>query len=160
MPINPTAWGPGYWEVIHGVAFWFPAEPTPGEKKSAYDFFTSLSDLLPCAACRDHWREILRVHPLENAVNSRMDLLKWSIDVHNAVNVASGKTALSYEKSISLIEKLNAKQTKPSAVAQNAMPLIAGVVIGWLLATAAAAAARRERPTQSGVELKKLYFGK
>lgn len=100
MSISPEDWGPQYWRVMHSVAFWYPSEPTNDQKQSAHAFYSALRQLLPCAACRAHYEQILIVRPLDRAVQNRMALVRWVIDVHNDVNESTGKSRLDFDEAV------------------------------------------------------------
>jgi len=137
MSISPQDWGARYWATIHSVAFWYPTEPTPQQKKAAYDFYTSLVELLPCGGCRDHYAELLQTYPLESAVINRTTLLKWTVDVHNAISASYGKAPMPFEVAVMNIERDNQPGRKPSMQMnpQNAAAILAiGAVVGALLA--------------------------
>lgn len=102
---SPHIWGPTFWKVIHNVAYFYPPEPNATQMKSAFDFYTSLKDLLPCAVCREHFAQHLLSHPLHDAVLSRSNLITWTVDVHNAVNISTGKPALAFNEAMASIEK-------------------------------------------------------
>ncbi|KAJ1626607.1 ERV/ALR sulfhydryl oxidase domain-containing protein, partial [Pavlovales sp. CCMP2436] len=91
-------WGPRFWSVMHSVAFWYDDEPTPAKQKAAYDFYVSLTQLLPCNGCREHYAQLLQTYPVDVAVASRMALLQWTVDIHNLVNESIGKEVLSLER--------------------------------------------------------------
>lgn len=120
---------------MHSVAYWYPTEPTPAHKKAAYDFFTSLKELLPCGGCREHYTELLGRFPLDRAVDNRMKLLKWTVDVHNEVNISIGKSSIPFEKAVMMIERENSGQIQKhgsSGVVGIGM-LFFGVFVGIVL---------------------------
>lgn len=100
MSVSPDDWGPQYWRVMHSVAFWYPTDPTNDQKQSAHAFYSALRQLLPCAACRAHYEQILIVRPLDRAVQNRMSLVRWVIDVHNDVNESIGKSRLDFDEAV------------------------------------------------------------
>jgi hypothetical protein len=96
--LDISQWGPQAWKFMHAVTFAYPDNPTPEEKQAAISFFSSLSKLLPCEKCRDHFSIGLEVKPVEQFCNSKADLSRWLVDFHNAVNARLGKAFVEYEE--------------------------------------------------------------
>ena len=57
--------------------------------------------MLPCRYCRQHYKENLKQLPV--AADSKMDLIWWTIDLHNRVNSSTGKKVLSREEALQKI---------------------------------------------------------
>lgn len=128
MSISPDDWGPQYWRVMHSVAFWYPTEPTNDQKQSAHSFYSALRQLLPCAACRTHYEHILTLRPLDRAVQNRMALVQWVIDVHNDVNESTGKPRIDFDEAV-LRVRLASESTNHSNRNRN-LACIAALLIG------------------------------
>lgn len=91
--IDPALWGKSFWDTLHYAAAGFPAAPTEERKESATKFFSTFAEVLPCNECRDHATAYVKAKP--PAVSSKDDLLKWTLDFHNAVNVKLGMPQMS-----------------------------------------------------------------
>jgi len=113
MHFPPSVWGPFFWHTIHIVALGYPKSPTYTDKKCAKEFYESLAYLLPCAVCREHYREHITKNPINTFLDSRTDLIKWTIQIHNAVNQKLGKLEWSLEEVLSYYEKLGARNRSP-----------------------------------------------
>jgi len=96
--IDPNLWGSSGWEFIHYVALGFPDNPTKKDKINYKIFYYNLQNILPCSKCASNYRENIKELPIDNSLNSREDLFKWTIDIHNMVNNELGKKNISYEK--------------------------------------------------------------
>lgn len=94
--MDPTFWGPSGWRFIHSVCYTAPEALTSDDKERYKTFIKALGAVLPCAACRKHFQENLKRHPLENALGTRKALFEWSVDMHNEVNRKTGKMDFSY----------------------------------------------------------------
>ncbi|KAJ7567430.1 hypothetical protein O6H91_02G146600 [Diphasiastrum complanatum] len=55
-----------------------------------------LSRIYPCKQCADHFKEVLRSHPVK--AGSRSELAQWMCRVHNIVNRSLGKTQFPCER--------------------------------------------------------------
>lgn len=89
--MDPKIWGPHFWFVLHFITFNYPDNPTTYDKQSHKVFFESVKDILPCEKCRRHYRNHIAQFPLEVALDNRIDLIKWLIQVHNIVNKSLNK---------------------------------------------------------------------
>jgi len=104
MAITPEIWGPHGWKFMHYVALAYPAKPTEEDKKNYKIFFESIQNILPCGMCSHNYKTHLKELPLTDKVlESNVTLLKWSIDMHNKVNVLNGKREYESEEVINLL---------------------------------------------------------
>jgi hypothetical protein len=97
MGIDPTIWGSKMWTMIHLICLQAPETIDTNVRNAYYTFFTMMPYVLPCDKCREHWIEHVREHPLEQVMDTRDDLFRWSVDMHNLVNKSLGKPDVSYE---------------------------------------------------------------
>jgi hypothetical protein len=86
MHLPPIVWGPFFWHTMHIVALGYAKHPTYTDKKCAKEFYESLTFLIPCSVCREHYKEHFVNNPITPFLDSKEDLLKWTIDIHNKVN--------------------------------------------------------------------------
>ena len=113
MRFPPPVWGPFFWHTIHIVAIGYPKNPTYTDKKCAKEFYESLAFLLPCSVCREHYKEHLSKNPLTPFLDSRTDLIKWTVSMHNKVNVSLGKREWTLEEVLSYYERLGRRGRSP-----------------------------------------------
>jgi hypothetical protein len=101
MRLGPDVWGPAGWKFLHFIALAYPENPTEEDKYKYKTFFTLLQDVLPCSLCREHYKQNLVKHPLDDdSLLTTDSLLHWTIDMHNEVNISNNKKSLSYEEAI------------------------------------------------------------
>lgn len=104
----PDVWGKYAWNFIHLVPLDYPLNPTEEDKKNYKDFYLNLQYILPCAKCRAHYKDHLKILPLtDNVLSNRSKLLKWTIDMHNIVNYYTGKPMLTLTEAMDDIDKLS-----------------------------------------------------
>jgi hypothetical protein len=113
MQFPPSVWGPFFWHTIHIVALGYPKNPTYTDKKCAKEFYESLAFLLPCSICREHYKEHLQANPISPFLDSRTDLIKWTIQIHNKVNKMLGKPEWTLDEVLSYYEKVGARNRSP-----------------------------------------------
>ena len=110
--MNQNLWGPKYWFTLHTISFEYPMYPTDNDKRIYQQIFTSFQHVLPCSVCRRNYRKNLKELPIENYLENRKALVYWVIDLHNKVNVETGKRTYSYDEIILMYEKLLNKPIK------------------------------------------------
>ena len=124
---DPRYWGSRFWFVMHTVAYFFPDAPTTTEMEDAKRFYEYLRSLLPCPGCAAHYAELLRTHPVERAISSRMALIEWVILIHNEVNRKLGKPIVSVEEYFMSMRHLEAP--KGLTVEPIVLAIIAGLFV-------------------------------
>jgi mitochondrial FAD-linked sulfhydryl oxidase len=96
--IDPKLWGSSYWDMIHYTAIAYPEYPTNEDKENIKIFISSLSNILPCEKCRNHFKNNLLLIPLSNdVISSKKSLIQWTVDIHNEVNSRTNKHFLSLD---------------------------------------------------------------
>lgn len=104
ITITPDIWGPVGWKFIHFIALGYPQNPTEVQKSDYKTFFESIKNILPCSICSNNYKKHLIDLPLSDEVlQNREELLKWTIDMHNEVNIQNNKKKLSYDEAIDLM---------------------------------------------------------
>lgn len=113
MHIPPEVWGPFFWHTIHIAALGYPEEPSYSDKKAAKDFFESLQFLIPCPICRTHYKSHMAKLPITASLDSRKDLFRWTIELHNEVNIMLGKRRYTETEVLHYYERLGARGRTP-----------------------------------------------
>jgi hypothetical protein len=85
--------------------------------------FEGLQVLIPCPVCREHYRTHLTKFPLIPHLDSRADLFKWTIVLHNAVNKSLGKQ-FSEHDAIEFYKRIGARGEVLSEAILNLKKLI------------------------------------
>ncbi len=99
--MKPEIWGPHAWIFLHSITLTYPDTPTSDDKKNMADFFSTLMKVLPCQKCQSNFGQHFAEYPLtDDILSSKAKLIKWLIDVHNAVNRMNNKEVLSHEESL------------------------------------------------------------
>lgn len=89
-----STWSHPTWKMIH----YFAAGYYPGgDYALSYKAFVScLQFILPCPKCRDHLRDNLSNHPIDDFFGTRMELFTWSYILHQNVNAQLKKKGISF----------------------------------------------------------------
>jgi hypothetical protein len=99
--INPSLWGPHGWKIMHYITISYPDNPTKEDKDKILKFFMAIKDVLPCENCRVHFSMNLQKYPLSDDILScKYKLINWLKDIHNEVNIRTGKKIYTYDELI------------------------------------------------------------
>ena len=100
MP-GPDIWGPHGWRFLHYITLGYPNNPSQEDKDTYRNFINSFKEIIPCGLCKNHFKQNLLKHPLTDEVMSgTLNLINWSIDMHNEVNKSNSKKTLTYEQGL------------------------------------------------------------
>lgn len=139
----PDVWGPIFWHAMHIVSLAYPVHPSEADKTGAKAFFESLTHVLPCPVCREHYKQKIATTPIDPALNSRGDLILWVWEIHNDVNVMLGKPTVTVDTFLEHMKTLGrgtgaggacCKPDWPTLLSVSALGLLvgAGAMYGWL----------------------------
>lgn len=132
--VKPDIWGRYIWASIHLIILGYPENPTMDVKKQYYDYFHSLSNVLPCPVCSAGFKQILQQHPLTDNILSDKELfIKWGIDVHNIVNKKLGKPVLSYDEAIADIQRLGKSRDHNQIWLYVLVAMITIAIVGYYM---------------------------
>ena len=104
--IPPSTWGPFFWHTMHIVALGYPNSPTYAEKRAAKEFFESFTHLIPCPVCKLHYADHLKNNPITPSLDTKQDLFRWTVHIHNLVNKDLGKPEYLDSDAISFYHRL------------------------------------------------------
>lgn len=144
LSVPPTVWGPFLWYTIHMIALGYPKAPTYTEKKAAKEFYESLTSLIPCPVCKEHYMKFLAENPITPHLDTRKDLFEWTVHIHNLVNKSLNKPEVTALEAIQWISVLGTRNRSPlwtekdeEAVSMKSMLIGAGAtaLIGGFLVT-------------------------
>jgi hypothetical protein len=113
MQFTPVVWGPFFWHTIHLVALSYPKQPSYTEKRSAKEFYESLQFLLPCAICREHYKDHLQKNPISTFLDRREDIFRWTVMVHNEVNKQLEKPTWTEQEVLDYYHRLGKRNRSP-----------------------------------------------
>lgn len=98
LGISIDVWGPSTWKSMNAIAFTFPDEPTEDQRRAYHTWFTLFTEVLPCQECREHYRQLLKTHPIDT--RSRSHLTRWLVEAHNAVNKRLKRKTMTFEEAV------------------------------------------------------------
>lgn len=81
--IDPRKWGPALWTAMHSIAAAYDPDEVSTEQVTA--FLNSLTVLLPCGKCREHWGVLMKDFPVTEWLESRETFFTWTLKVRDMV---------------------------------------------------------------------------
>ena len=70
-------------------------------------------NLIPCPVCRTHYASHLQAFPISPHLDRRVDLFRWTVTLHNAVNKSIGKPILTETEVIYYYKRIGARDKSP-----------------------------------------------
>ncbi|KAH8498567.1 hypothetical protein H0E87_017477 [Populus deltoides] len=107
-PVTKEELGRATWTFLHTLAAQYPEHPTRQQKKDVKELMAILSRMYPCQECADHFKEVLRVNPVQ--ARSHAEFSQWLCHVHNVVNRSLGKLVFPCERVDARWGKLECEQ--------------------------------------------------
>ena len=101
--IDPKIWGKHWWNIVHFTTISYPEVPSFNDKKNFENLIYAMGATLPCENCRVHFKKNIIELPLtQEILNSRYELIKWGISLHNLVNKQTNKSEMQLDDAIKI----------------------------------------------------------
>jgi hypothetical protein len=88
--IDPALWGGDGWRFLHTLAKAYPVSPDGQTRREMFRLLTALETLLPCAQCREHFRQYMSETKVQSSESrpllSRVSLRAWMDAAHLHAN--------------------------------------------------------------------------
>ena len=94
--MDAKIWGPYFWFTLHTITLSYPDKPTYENKRHYNDFFINLQHIIPCAKCREHYKNHITNYPIFSALDSKEHLVIWLFNLHNIVNESLGQKKMEF----------------------------------------------------------------
>ena len=95
---DPTIFGPSLWFTLHNGAVNYPERPTEKTRSLMKMFITGLPAIVSCDTCREHLYAYILKSDLDEVSSSRNSLFKFFVDLHNYVNLRTGKSSIDVDR--------------------------------------------------------------
>lgn len=97
---SPEVWGESFWFVVHLGSMSAPDVIPPEKRDKYWGFIDGIPEMLACQKCSVHAREWVEKHrgDKDKIVSSRENLIRFYVDMHNAVNQRNGQPVMSVEE--------------------------------------------------------------
>ena len=140
MTLDPSVWGPHYWFVLHTIALSYPVKPNETMRKKYYDFYQNLPMFIPIEEMGNNLSKFLDKYPVTPYLESRQSLVRWTHFVHNKINKALGKDAMTLEETMTAyyehykpkeVKNMEERRRREKLVLLGSIVLVAGIA-GYL----------------------------
>jgi len=129
--LNPKIWGPHAWFFIESVVIALPDTIPIEIQNELKHFFISISFLLPCETCRNHFAEYIKNTDIMNIdFSTKKKVLTWINNIHNDVRKRNKCKNITVDKTIKYYNEKYNIETKSSYLD---MFFIAIFIIGLLV---------------------------
>ena len=91
---DPNYVGPGSWFALHMLS----SKAIPQFKDALVYYIKQFIDNFKCLRCREHAKKYMEVNPIENYLNQKDGLFKWTWEFHNTVNKRLGKPLVGWDE--------------------------------------------------------------
>lgn len=113
--LNPTIWGPYAWFFIESTIIGLPDIVPVELQNELKHFFISISFLLPCETCRNHFSEYIKTTDIMSVdFSTKTKVLIWVNNIHNAVRKQNKNKTISLTKTIQYYNSKYNLETKTS----------------------------------------------
>ncbi|CCV01861.1 Ervl/Alr family protein [Invertebrate iridescent virus 22] len=100
MNLEPSIWGPHFWNMFHFISSTYDNKPNQSIKLTMKNFIQSIPVFLPCKECQDHAFDFLRSSNLDKIVENRKELFTFFFNFHNSVNLRLKKPLMKIEDAL------------------------------------------------------------
>lgn len=110
---KPGVWGPKFWYMLHNSSLYYPDNATKACADQTSNFILALPCILPCSVCRNHAVDYLtkfNKKQLLQICSTKKGLATFFLNMHNYVNLHTGKKAMTMCDLISNIEDSEQKR--------------------------------------------------
>ena len=115
--LNPKIWGPHGWFFIESVVIGLPDKIPLEIQNELKHFFISISFLLPCETCRQHFSEYIKSTDIMGVdFSTKIQVLTWINRVHNNIRKINRSKPINIEKTIQYYNSKYNIKTKTSYV--------------------------------------------
>lgn len=96
----PEVWGESFWFVVHLGSMSAPEQIPPEKCEKYWGFIDGIPEMLACKKCADHARQWVEQHRAQKdeICSSRENLIRFYVDMHNAVNQRNGQPIMSVDE--------------------------------------------------------------
>ena len=112
-------WSRPCWNFMHRAFLYKP------DFHRAKQYLESLQGMIPCAHCRNHYKNYLEKNPVTQAT----DLFSWSVDLHNDVNKRTKKPTMTVEKARKIYAEEENKPVRKTAPVLIIMGIVFSLII-------------------------------
>lgn len=111
MLLSVKYWGESLWRIMYAVACDYPKEADQDDCERIKGFYISLSDVIPCEECRQHYTNYLIENSIDIAGEGRDSLLQWVNILENQIATKLGRQGRTLTDRLREIETVSSSPT-------------------------------------------------
>lgn len=94
---EPNIWGPHFWFFLHTIAMTYPDNANEVTKRKYYDLMQNMPLFLPDPEMGNQFSRLLDKYPVSPYLGKRESFIRWTVFIHNKVNIVLGKPEMLLE---------------------------------------------------------------
>ena len=103
MQESPDIWGPRLWKEFHTKMKCLPKNLSKRQQYYISQYINNFHRKIPCTICKNHYKKNIKEHSFKKHLKYGIKLFNWSVDLHNIVNIDTGKKIqMSYNEAYKL----------------------------------------------------------
>ena len=93
-------WGPHFWFFIHTIAINYPDRANDVTRRKYYDLIQNMPIFIPDTEMGNRFSHLLDQYPVTPYLDKRESFIRWTVFIHNKVNIILGKPEVTLEYAI------------------------------------------------------------
>lgn len=98
-------WGPSFWFFLHTIAMSYPDYANEVTKRKYYDLVQNMPIFIPDAEMSNRFSRMLDSYPVKPYLDKRESFIRWTVFIHNKMNIILGKPIMELEDAIAAYNK-------------------------------------------------------
>jgi hypothetical protein len=103
---DSRVWGPHYWFFLHTVAMSYPDHANAVTRRKYYDLIQNMPLFIPNAEMGNKFSHLLDKYPVTPYLGKRESFIRWTVFIHNKMNIILGKPEMDLEEAVRAYEDL------------------------------------------------------
>lgn len=97
-------WGPPFWFFLHTIAMNYPDRANDVTRRKYYDLVQNMPIFIPNVEMGNRFSRLLDQYPVTPYLDKRESFIRWTVFIHNKVNIIIGKPEMTLEDAIASYE--------------------------------------------------------
>ncbi len=93
-------WGPPFWFFLHTIAMNYPDRANDVTRRKYYDLIQNMPVFIPNVEMGNRFSRLLDQYPVTPYLDKRESFIRWTVFIHNKVNIIIGKPEMLLEDAI------------------------------------------------------------
>lgn len=102
---EPHIWGPHFWFFLHTIAMSYPDNANDVTKRKYYDLIQNMPLFIPDSEMGNRFSRLLDKYPISPYLGKRESFIRWTVFIHNKINIMLGKPEMELEDAIEAYNK-------------------------------------------------------